>query len=151
MVKKQPTLIELQGSIQKLASEVRKLRLEINYKKRPKPQQATITNPEWCYEYPSMTVDLTVEQWKDIRNGKKITIKGRGYTIKEFNSDGSDLYEQDYWFFNEKYQGHIRVEIGQESVSYLKEIAYDGALSDCEIIESEPPKKTKKRSSTKKM
>ena len=149
MIQKTPTLSDLQESVEKLASEVRKLRLALNYKKRSKPKQATITNPEWCYEYPSMTVDLTVEQWKNVRNGKKLSVEGRGYTLEEFNEDSSDLYKQDYWFFNDEYEGDVRVEIGIVTDRHLKEIAFRGSLSDCEIIETDAPKTIRKKNRKK--
>jgi len=139
--KKPSSSDQILSAIASLQKEVRKLRLEIKATKREKPKQATITNPEWCYEYPSMTIDLSVKQWKAVKSGEILSAMGRGYRYRFEDPDDSELSMQDYWIFNASESGSVKVLMDDGSGDKFLECAYDGALEDCEIEETEVERK----------
>lgn len=67
---------EILDAIEGVRKELRKLRLEMRAAKRPRPKPMTITNPEWCYEYPPMTIDVSAKQWKSIQEEVAVVLVG---------------------------------------------------------------------------
>jgi len=128
---------EILDAIEGVRKELRKLRLEIRAAKRPRRKPMTITNPEWCYEYPPMTIDVSAKEWKVIQEGKKMCLMGRGYEI-EVGPPGEEetYYEQDYWIFNVDSKGSVEV-VMTDSDSRYPDTAYSGGIEDCEIVETE--------------
>ena len=84
-------------AVEKNSKELRKFRLELFGKKRESPKSAAITFPDWCYEYEPMTVYLDVKQWRAVREGKVITVRGQGEDVSEYVDDGQPTTEWDYW------------------------------------------------------
>lgn len=128
---------EILNAIESVRKELRKLRLELRAAKRPRPKPVTITNPEWCYEYPPMTIDVSAKQWKSIQEGKKMCLMGRGYEI-EAGPPGEEetYYEQDYWIFNEDLKGSVEIVMTDDRSDYPG-TAYSGGIENCEIVEIE--------------
>ena len=124
-------------AVEKNSKELRKFRLELFGKKRESPKSAAITFPDWCYEYEPMTVYLDVKQWRAVREGKVITVRGQGEDVSEYVDDGQPTTEWDYWTFNKESAGHVQVVMGEETADWQADIAYDGHLDACEIVETE--------------
>ena len=128
---------EILDAIESLRKELRKLRLEIRAAKRPRPRPMTITSPEWCYEYPPMTIDVSAKEWKAIEDGKKMCLMGRGYEIEVGRPKEEEIYsEQDYWIFNVDSRGSVEV-VMTNSASDCPDTAYSGGIEDCKTTETE--------------
>ena len=52
------------------SAQLRKFRLNLYGKKRKPPTTASITFPDWCYEYAQMTIFLDAKQWRAVKEGK---------------------------------------------------------------------------------
>ena len=127
----------LTEAVEKNTAELRKFRLKLYGKKRERPKSAAITFPNWCYEYEPMTVYLDVKQWRAVREGKVITVRGQGEDVSEYVDEGQPTTEWDYWTFNKESAGHVQVVMGEETADWQADIAYDGHLGACEIVETE--------------
>lgn len=128
---------QILAAIDDLRKEVKKLRSEISGKKREKPKSATIISPEWCYEYPEMTIDLTVKQWKEVKSGKVMCLMGRGYEL-QLDEDADvelEFSQQDYWIFNADRVGGIKIVMGEDVTDGCLDTAFEGLLRDCYIKE----------------
>lgn len=134
-------------AFEKNTAELRKLRLELYGKKRERPKSAAITFPNWCYEYEPMTVYLDVKQWRAVKEGKVITVRGQGEDISKFASEGGPTTEWDYWTFNKESAGHVQVVMGEETSELGTDIAYEGHLDACEIVETEVTPKRRAKAS----
>ena len=134
-------------AVEKNSKELRKFRLELFGKKRESPKSAAITFPDWCYEYEPMTVYLDVKQWRAVKEGKVITVRGQGEDVSEYVDDGQPTTEWDYWTFNKESPGHVQVVMGEETADWQADIAYDGHLDACEIVETEVTPKRRAKAS----
>jgi hypothetical protein len=81
---------------------------------------ATIT-VTWGYELHSIT--LTTRNWRKVKAGKLLRVRGRGYSCCEGRF-------RDYWAFNEREAGSLLVEYGNNGG-----VGYIGDLSGAEIEE----------------
>jgi len=124
-------------AVENNARELRKIRLHIFGKKRERPKTAEITFPDWCYEYQPMTVRLDAKEWKAVKDGKLITVRGQGEDISAYVKDGKPTTEWDYWTFNKDSPGHVYVVMGEEDSDWQTDVAYDGHLDACDILETE--------------
>ena len=134
-------------AVEKNSTELRKFRLKLFGKKRKVPTTASITFPDWCYEYEQMTINLDSKQWKDVQLGKVITVRGQGKDVSEYVDDGQPTTEWDYWTFNKESAGHVQVVMGEETANWQADIAYDGHLDACEIVETEVTPKQRAKAS----
>jgi hypothetical protein len=81
---------------------------------------ATIT-VEWGYELHAIT--LTTRNWRKVKAGKPLRIRGKGYGCCEG-------FFWDYWAFNEREVGSLLVEYGNDGG-----VGYIGGLSDASVEE----------------
>jgi hypothetical protein len=138
-------LIQIKQSIQDLhtelsqtKSELRKLRLVIQDKRREKPKEATLTNPMWCYEWDQMTIDLDPKTWKSIKNGDLVVARGRGTRLEAPLPNGDDRFQRDVWTFNKEWKGSVIIEMGEpEELPEMPDIAYRGDIEYLDIEETE--------------
>jgi hypothetical protein len=133
----------LTAAIENNTREIKKIRLQLFGKKRERPKTASITFPTWCYEYESMTIHLDAKQWKAVKEGKVITVRGQGEDISEYIGENKPFIEWDYWTFNKKSPGHVSVVMQADDMEWEAETAYDGNLEDCLINETEVTPKRK--------
>lgn len=84
--------------------------------------KATIT-VEWGNEL--HTLNLTARNWKRVRNGHALSIRGKGYY-----ADG--VFFWDYWHFNDALSGDLRVDYGEDGGC-----GFDGRIEEADIQEHE--------------
>lgn len=127
-------------------SELRKLRLVIQDKKREKPKEATLTNPMWCYEWDQMTIDLDPKTWKSVKNGDLVVASGRGTRLETPLPNGDDRFQRDIWTFNKEWKGSVIIEMAEpEELPEMPDIAYRGDIEYLDIVETEVQVTRKKR------
>jgi hypothetical protein len=129
----------LTEAVKSNTAETRKLRLKLNSKKRETAKTAFITHPEILYEYPSMTVNLDAKQWRAVKDGKIITVRGNGYDYtKNLDDDGVEPHiDWDYWTFNKTRQGSVEVILMELDFNPPEIDIFSGSLNDCKIVETE--------------
>lgn len=127
-------------------SELRKLRLVIQDKKREKPKEATLTNPMWCYEWDQMTIDLDPKTWKSIKNGDLVVAPGRGTRLETPRPNGDDHFQRDIWTFNKEWKGSVIIEMAEpEELPEMPDVAYRGDIESLYVEETEVKTSPKKK------
>lgn len=123
------------AALEEIRKELRLLRRAIKGSKKPTYKAVTLTNHEWCYEYPSMTIDISAKNWKAIQLGKVMCLMGRGYDYEVGKLDEEEIYsQQDHWIFNESAAGSIEIVMTDEHAEH-PDTAFIGGIENCDIAE----------------
>ena len=131
-------LEELTEAVKSNTAETRKLRLKLTRKKRETAKTARITHPAILYEYPSMTVALDSKQWRAVKAGKILTVRGNGYDYTQYLDDDVEPHiDWDYWTFNKTRSGSVEVILMELDSNPPEVDIFSGTLDECEIVETE--------------
>jgi len=123
-------LLQKVNAIHKLALknqiEIDKLKKQLLYKSKPLPIGAFVSTDN-SYEWGLPTIRISPSNWKKIKSGKTLKLRGQGWRFNDYFDEVSDdqFFHWDYWDF----QGGINKPLIVTMVSKdSSEVVYNSLL-----------------------
>ena len=133
-------LQELKNELDDARKDIRWLKKQAGFGRRGPKCGAIITMP-MSYEVGEPSIRLSVGQWRKVKRGEELRIKGSGLWVTD------DVSFSDYWEFNTEGANSVILKTGlDDSDTNLFETA-TAKLADCDVEEI-PSKRLKELSST---
>jgi len=116
------------------ASEIKALKALIINKRKPLPTGAYV-HIGHSYEWGCPTIRISPKNWKRIKSGEHITLRGQGWRFNDYFDEVSDeqFFHWDYWEF----QGGLDkpLIVTMKSKEYSEEVVHIGDLHSSMVEE----------------